>query len=166
MRTVYGALGYPTVNQDSSEQIDPLLVRADDDFPPGIDRQVLAEFLARTMSPYEDPLNHILQGIEYALSEQPGQGGFIVLALQGRELIGALVMLHTGMGKYVPENLLLFVSMEPKLRGQGIGGMLIRRAMEQCQGAVKLHVDPQNPAVRIYEKLGFEFKYHEMRYEP
>ena len=80
-------------------------------------------------------------------------------------LAGALVMLNTGMAGYVPENILLFVSVHPDMRGHGIGGELIKRCCAECDGQVKLHVDFGNPAKRLYERLGFEHVYDEMRYK-
>ncbi len=66
---------------------------------------------------------------------------------------------------YVPENILLFVAVDPAHRNRGTGGWLIREALARCAGAVKLHVEYDNPAKRLYERLGFRSKYAEMRYQ-
>lgn len=73
-------------------------------------------------------------------------------------------MLNTGMKGYVPENLLLFVAVSPSMRNRGIGAKLVRKAIEISDGNVKLHVEYENPAKRLYERLGFTNKYAEMRY--
>ena len=73
-------------------------------------------------------------------------------------------MLRTGMKGYVPENLLVFVAVDPALRGRGVGEQLVRKAIELADGDIKLHVERQNPAKRLYERLGFASKYAEMRY--
>jgi len=142
------------------------VVRADSssDLPEGLSVDSLTAFLHESLKPYEDPLPVVREGIEYALSSEPGRGGFVLVALSGVELLGALVMLNTGMARYVPENLLVFVAVSPEARGRGIGGALVRRALEEADGDVKLHVEHDNPARRLYERCGFRSKYLEMRH--
>jgi len=41
---------------------------------------------------------------------------------------------------------------------------MMRLALETAKGNVALHVEPNNPAKILYEKLGFTNKYLEMRY--
>ncbi len=122
-------------------------------------------FFHETMKPYEDSLADVESALRYALDVTPAQG-FLVLAEASGEIGGALLMLRTQMAGYIPENLLLFVSVSPEMRGQGLGGKICRAAIGQCAGAVKLHVDNDNPAQRLYERLGFQSKYKEMRYYP
>ncbi len=52
------------------------------------------------------------------------------------------------------------------MRGMGIGKKLMTQALTMTQGGVALHVEPDNPARKLYEKLGFTHKYLEMRYQP
>ena len=52
------------------------------------------------------------------------------------------------------------------LRGQGLGGRLIEEARRHCPQGIKLHVELENPAGRLYERLGFTQKYREMRWLP
>lgn len=135
-----------------------------EELPPWAERAALAEFLHVKMRPYHDTLEDVECGLDYAFSHDSGRGGFVVLAgLDGR-LVGALVMLHTGMSGYVPEHLLLFVGVEPEQRGRGVGRLLIDRAIELCPGDVKLHVEPDNRARNLYERVGFTNKYLELRY--
>lgn len=129
-----------------------------------MDRQKLAEFLHESLKPFEDTLADVRTGIDYALSSSPGEGGFVLIAESGGRIAGALVMLRTGMKGYVPENLLLFVAVSPAFRGKGIGGQLVRKGLELADGDVKLHVEHDNPAMRLYSRLGFTSKYAEMRY--
>lgn len=133
------------------------------DFPEWLTMDALVSFFHNKMKPYHDTPADVRRGLAYALSEEPGMGGFVVVASRGHEVLGGLTMLHTGMKGYIPENLLLFVAVDPVLRGQGIGGRIIRESLKYCDGAVKLHVEPDNPAGRLYQRLGFETKYHEMR---
>ncbi|MCK5861385.1 MAG: GNAT family N-acetyltransferase [Candidatus Hydrogenedentes bacterium] len=142
-----------------------LVVRSDTDFPETGDRMFLANFLHEHLKPYEDNVEEILQGLEYALSGEQHKGGFILLArIEGR-LTGALVILNTGMTGYVPEHLLLFIAVNATMRGCGIGSHLIRRAQELCTGDMKLHVEYDNPARRLYEQMNFTSKYADMRWK-
>lgn len=125
----------------------------------------LAEKLHRMLIPFEDPVDEIIDGIRYAMDDSGYRGGYILAAMDSDELAGALVMLHTGMKGYVPENLLLYVAVDPEKRGKGIGTKLIERAIEECEGNIKLHVEYDNPAKRLYERIGFVSKYADMRYE-
>ncbi len=106
----------------------------------------------------------IRQGIAGALKPLLGKAGFILIAELDREPVGALVMLRTGMKGFVPENLLLWVAVAPKVRGKGVGSRVIRRSFELADGDVKLHVEYDNPAKQLYERLGMINKYAEMRY--
>lgn len=125
----------------------------------------LIAFFHTNLKPYEDIPEDIQAGIDYALCAEPGRGGFILLATQASEIVGALVMLNTRMRGYVPPNLLLFVAVAASLRGRGIGARLVRRAQSLARGGIKLHCEYENPARRLYERLGFTSKYAEMRWD-
>lgn len=146
---------------------DLMFTKIEDDrqFPTWAPRDLVADFFHETMKPYNDTLRDVQSALSYALEEGHGAGGFLMLAHQGEKLQGALLMLRTGMHGYVPENILLFVTIDPSARGQGIGGRLIKKSIAECEGKVKLHVEYDNPAKRLYERLGFTSKYAEMRYE-
>ncbi|HUW60938.1 MAG TPA: bifunctional helix-turn-helix transcriptional regulator/GNAT family N-acetyltransferase [Candidatus Bathyarchaeia archaeon] len=122
----------------------------------------LAAFLQEALKPYSDTFEDIARGLRDALNG----GGFILVAEHDGKTAGALVMLRTGMGGYVPENLLLFVAVDPPLRGKGLGRQLVERGLCLAEGSVKLHVEYDNPARRLYERVGFTSKYAEMRYSP
>lgn len=139
-------------------------VKTWDTMPGWLKGDTLAEFLHHTMKPYEDTIPDIKRALNYALSEEPGKGGFIILASRDESLEGAVVMLDTGMSGYIPEHILLFIAVRPELRGQGIGGHLMEEVKKRCNGDIKLHVEHDNPARRLYERQGFSSKYLEMRW--
>lgn len=141
------------------------VVREGDRLPSWTSRDEIARFLHETMSPYEDTIEDIHRALDYAFSYDNEKGGFLVLGEKSEKLIGAVVMLHTGMKGYIPETVLVFVSILPDIRGTGLGTDLIRRALDEADGSVKLHVEYDNPAKRLYERIGFISKYAEMRYE-
>ncbi|MDO9541711.1 MAG: GNAT family N-acetyltransferase [Kiritimatiellia bacterium] len=132
-------------------------------FPAWIDRPTLVGFLHENLKPYEDTVEDIERGLDYAFSSQPGKGGFVLLAEEDQRLVGALVMLHTGMKGYIPPNLLLFIAVDKHYRSKGIGRKLCAHAIAESKGDVSLHVEYDNPAKRLYERLGFNTKYAEMR---
>ena len=140
-----------------------LIIRSLDDLPAGVTRRDLATFFHETMKPYEDTLEDVDRALGYALVPGEGQGGYLALDHDGPTIKGCVCMLNTGMGGYVPATILLFVSVAPSGRGRGLGEKLIRFALDHCQGDVKLHVEYDNPAKRLYERMGFQSKYAEMR---
>jgi GNAT superfamily N-acetyltransferase len=109
-------------------------------------------------------LPEVRQGITDALAPESLEPGFVLMAEVDEKVLGALIMLRTGMKGYIPENFLLMVAVDPVTRGAGVGSKIIRRAFELADGDVKLHVEYDNPAKRLYERLGMTNKYAEMRY--
>lgn len=132
--------------------------------PPVFPLSILVDFIHRWMSPYNDSLEDSRQGILDALEGRPASGGFVVCAVLDNRPAGALVMLRTGMSGYIPPNLLLFVAVDSSLRGKGIGTALIEKALNSTEGAIKLHVETDNPARRLYERIGFSPSYIDMRF--
>ncbi|MGD9546674.1 MAG: GNAT family N-acetyltransferase [Candidatus Krumholzibacteriia bacterium] len=141
-----------------------LKITANTDFPRWAGRPDLIRFFKETMKPYHDTPEDVASALDYALD--PGRAGFVMLAHEDEKLLGALTMLDSGMGGYIPRWVLLFVSVQPDARGGGIGRRLIERSLAECDGPVKLHVEYDNPAKRLYERMGFVSKYAEMRWEP
>lgn len=141
-----------------------LHITSEAELPDWAPRETLERFFHETMEPWNDSLEDVGGALDYLFSDDPGRGGFLTLAGENGELAGALAMLETGMSGYVPAHILLFVSIDPSRRGQGLGGKVIEAALERCPGDVKLHVEYDNPAKRLYERLGFTTKYAEMRW--
>ncbi|MDI6402772.1 GNAT family N-acetyltransferase, partial [Balneolaceae bacterium ANBcel3] len=69
------------------------------------------------------------------------------------------------MSGFVPDNLLVYIAVDASTRGRGIGKSLMENAIEMADGDVALHVEPDNPAKRLYERIGFTNKYLEMRFK-
>jgi DNA-binding MarR family transcriptional regulator/GNAT superfamily N-acetyltransferase len=139
-------------------------IRKAGDLPEWIDVDQLAEFIYENIKPYEDTLSDTRQAVNVAIDPDRPKGAFILLAEVERKPVGALIMLRTGMEGFVPENILLMVCVHPSMRGKGAGGAIIRKGIELADGDVKLHVEYDNPAKQVYEKIGFTSKYAEMRY--
>ena len=125
----------------------------------------LATVTREWMLPYADTVTDTRRGILDALEGRPAPGGFVVTATEERQLAGILVMLRTGMTGYIPPNLLLFLAVAPSKRRSGIGTLLVQAALRNTTGPVKLHVEADNPAKTLYEKIGFSTSYLDMRYK-
>ena len=126
----------------------------------------VARFLHDHLDRYGDPIDQIRAALMRAAGDGPHDGGTVTIAEQDGEIVGAVVTNDTHMTGYVPENLLVYVATHRDRRGQGIGKALMSTAIDACQGSIALHVEPDNPAVGLYEALGFTNKYLEMRLEP
>lgn len=120
-------------------------------------------FLFQHLDQYGDARKDIKNAIDYAMQEIDSPGGYVLSGLVDGNIAGAVVVNRTGMSGYIPENILVYIAVDRGYRGQGIGKQLMKAAIEQAEGDIALHVEPDNPARFLYEKLGFENKYLEMR---
>lgn len=128
-------------------------------------KQEFVNFLYDHLDRFGDPKEDIEKSIDYAFSTSEGKGGFLLAAYYEDHLVGALVMNNTGMSGYIPENILVYVAVDAQYRGKGFGEQIIKKSFETAEGNIKLHVEYDNPAKRLYERVGMETKYAEMRYE-
>lgn len=128
------------------------------------ERTQLANFLFQHLENYGDPISDINQCLAYVLDEGQGQGGIVLSSFNDEVLTGVVIVNNTGMKKYIPENILVYIATHKDYRGKGIGKQLMLAAIEKVDGDIALHVEPDNPAKGLYEKLGFTNKYLEMRY--
>lgn len=123
----------------------------------------VATFLHAHLGPYGDPLDQIRSCLERACGARPTDGGSVTLAVADDQIVGAVVTNDTHMSGYTPENLLVYIATHEAHRGSGIGRALMERVAETVEGAIALHVEKDNPASKLYEKLGYTNKYLEMR---
>lgn len=128
-----------------------------------LEKKEIADFLFEHLDEYGDTHADIMKCLDYALSNYPHQGGFVLLAREDQDIAGAVVMNQTGMEGYIPENILVYIAVHKSYRGKGVGKELMQKAVNLAKGNVALHVEPDNPARKLYEKLGFTSKYLEMR---
>ncbi|MEA2103287.1 MAG: GNAT family N-acetyltransferase [Candidatus Cloacimonadota bacterium] len=128
-------------------------------------KESLIDFLFDNLQEYGDPKSDIEKAVNYALKETTSLGGFIVVSYLENEISGVVVVNQTGMKDYIPENLLVYIATHKNHRGKGIGKMLMQKTIDFADGSIALHVEPENPARFLYEKVGFSSKYIEMRYK-
>jgi GNAT superfamily N-acetyltransferase len=129
------------------------------------EKKDIIEFLYTHLEEFGDARKDIARAVDYALQEIPSFGGFLITSIHGEEISGAVVVNRTGMQGYIPENILVYIATHKDFRGQGIGKELMKKSINHADGDVALHVEPENPAKYLYEKVGFTNKYLEMRYQ-
>ncbi|WP_347160404.1 GNAT family N-acetyltransferase [Pontibacter chitinilyticus] len=129
----------------------------------GLNRDEVLDFLFEHLDEYGDQRADIAKCMAYALSSEAGKGGSVLVARENDQVVGALILNNTGMSGYIPENILVYVAVHNSQRGKGVGKRLVQEAMNATTGSIALHVEPQNPARHLYEKLGFTNKYLEYR---
>ncbi len=92
------------------------------------------------------------------------EGDLGFLADRDGELVGAawlrlLTGENRGFGYVGDETPELAVAVRPEFRGEGIGTMLLGRLLEAAKArhpSASLSVRRDNPALRLYERMGFE----------
>lgn len=127
------------------------------------ERDEIVDFLYTHLEKFRDEKPDIDKAIAYSLKENAAPGGFVLTGHIDDNMAGVVVMNRTGMEGYIPENILVYIAVDNKMRGKGYGKQLMKKAIELAEGNVALHVEPDNPAKFLYEKLGFTNKYLEMR---
>ena len=128
------------------------------------EKENIVDFLFKSLQEYGDPKSDIEKAINYALKETPSFGGFVLASYLDNIIVGAVVINQTGMKDYIPENILVYIAIHPDYRGKGLGKKMVKETIKITEGNIALHVEPDNPARKLYEKLGFNSKYLEMRF--
>lgn len=124
-------------------------------------RGQIADFLYNHLEQYGDKKEDILSCIDFAFN--PHRGGIVFAAGKDGELVGVCIINFTGMSGFIPENILVYIAVDGSTRGLGIGSRILEKVILETEGNIALHVEPDNPAKKLYEKYGFTNKYLEMR---
>lgn len=141
------------------------VINSENEMPEGLTRNDIVDFLYDHLDQFGDTKSAINKCLDYAFSDEKGEGGFVLAAYHEGQLVGALIMNFSGMSEYIPENVLVYIAVHRDYRGKGFGRQIVEKSFELCEGDVKLHVEYDNPAKRLYERIGFTNKYAEMRYK-
>lgn len=128
------------------------------------EKEAIVQFLYTHLEEFGDDKDAILKCLNFAVKDSDtGLGGFVLVLNDEKETLGITIVNKTGMEGYIPENILVYIAVHNNARGKGVGKKLMQKAIEISDGDIALHVEPNNPAKFLYEKLGFENKYLEMR---
>lgn len=133
--------------------------------PSQLERDEIVNFLLKHLEEFGDPIGDIEKCVGFALKEYKSFGGFILSSSDDGVMNGAVIVNGTGMKDYIPENILVYIATHHDYRGKGIGKALMLEAINKTEGDIALHVEPNNPARFLYEKVGFSTKYQEMRFK-
>jgi GNAT superfamily N-acetyltransferase len=136
---------------------------SDENNPTSFSRRDITDFLYTHLDEFGDSKEAISKCISYAYGDRPGQDGFILIAHEGETMAGVAIINHTNMSGYIPEHMLVYIAVNGDYRRQGIGGEMMKRVNEETTGDIALHVEPDNPAIKLYKKAGYTNKYLEMR---
>ncbi|MDZ7741130.1 MAG: GNAT family N-acetyltransferase [Bacteroidota bacterium] len=131
---------------------------------PAEEKEKLIDFLYTHLDQFGDPKEDIGNCVDFALKEWDSFGGYVLMGYIDEQLAGAVVVNKTGMKGYIPENILVYIAVHQDFRGKGLGKQLMKKAHQMANGKMKLHVEPDNPAKYLYEKMGYTNKYLEMRW--
>ncbi|MCG9793600.1 GNAT family N-acetyltransferase [Flavobacterium algicola] len=126
-----------------------------------ITNNVIAQFLFTHLEEYGDKIEDILKCLAYAMN--PDKGGNVIVGIDDDKIVGITVLNTTGMNGFIPENILVYIAVDNSQRGKGYGKKIMQKAIDSTEGDIALHVEPNNPAKKLYESLGFSNKYLEMR---
>ena len=123
--------------------------------------QIAALFLYTHLEQNGENNEDIKKCIDYVMN--PAKGGNIIIGIEEQKIVGVVILNNTGMKDFIPENILVYIAVDNSQRGKGFGKKLMQKAISIAEGNIALHVEPDNPAKKLYEKLGFTNKYLEMR---
>lgn len=112
----------------------------------------------------ESERHSIREAIEYAMKLKPSFGGFVLVVRQRQQIVGAIVANRTGMEAYNPKNIFVFVTVGAKFRkNEMLVKGLIDEAIKYADGDIAMHVKSDNPALSLYQEMGFKAQYLELR---
>lgn len=131
--------------------------------PSNNEKQTIVDFLHIHLQEYGDDKKDIQRAIDYSIKEFVSFGGFTMLLTENDKIVGITIINKTGMGGYIPENILVYIATHKDYRGKGLGKTLMKKAIDYSKGDIALHVEAENPAKYLYEKMGFTNPYLEMR---
>ncbi len=124
------------------------------------------DFLHAHLDRFRDDKKSINCCFDYLLRPEGGGVLFEARDTESKELLGMTVILKTHMSGFLPENFLVYIAVQEKTRGQGVGSKIMKTVQQELQGEICLHVEKDNPARSLYERCGFTNKYDEMRFYP
>ncbi|MGC6433261.1 MAG: GNAT family N-acetyltransferase [Crocinitomicaceae bacterium] len=131
--------------------------------PTSIEKDEIVQFLFDHLDEFGDDKADILKCVDYAVKDVSSFGGHILIGSVNDVIASIVIINKTGMKGYIPENILVYIATNRDFRGQGIGKAMMEESIKLANGSIALHVEPNNPAKFLYEKLGFTNKYLEMR---
>ncbi len=107
----------------------------------------------------------ITEAVECAVKERPSFGGFILTAIRDGEMLGVVVVSHTGTENVMPRHRLTLLAIDQRYRQNGVAHGLIEKAVEQSGGDLALQLPAEDEQAGFFEKMGFQKRFVEMRFK-
>src|SRR5690606_11167151 len=102
------------------------------------------------------------KAIQYSTKEIPGLGGYVFVLEEQGELLGLMVVNKTGMGDYIPENFIAFLTVRKEEKDSGTAQKLMDYALQYCKGDLAVHIEGQGN-LDFLKNNGFQLTHMEMR---
>jgi|SRR5690606_11622110 len=103
------------------------------------------------------------KAIEYSAKEIPGLGGYVFVLQEKEEILGLMVVNKTGMGDYIPENFIAFLTIHREHLEAGFEQALMDYALQYCKGDIAIHIKTLGRNMEFLQRNGFELTHMEMR---
>jgi ribosomal protein S18 acetylase RimI-like enzyme len=97
----------------------------------------------------------VSRAIEYALSKFPHQGGFVIIAREEQEIVGATVVNRTNFEGYFAENILVYIAVLETHRRRGIASELVNRSKLYSKGDIMVRLDSGSYMKGLFKKADF-----------
>ena len=125
------------------------------DFVTTLEKEAIINFLLANLEDYMDSRDNVSRAIEYALSKFPHQGGFVIIARDEQDIVGAMVVNRTNFEGYFAENILVFLAVSETSRRQGVATELLKQIKLYAKGDVMIRLDNKSSVRELFEKVGF-----------
>ncbi len=119
------------------------------------------ERLSTWLGRFGDPKHEMRQAVQSAFDD-----GHVLVArdVEGHQAYCVLTPME--LSEFFPRYHLSYIAVDEASRGRGLGTILLEEAIRITDGDLSLHVETDNePAIRLYEKFGFQAKYYRMLYK-
>lgn len=124
---------------------------------------IIVNFIFNNQVGSQDTKINIYRSVEYALSPYKYQGGFVLLAEKNKSILGSVVVNRTNMEGYVPKNLMVYLAADPDSAIPDFEKILLSKVIQLTSSELACHITVDNPAMKIFEDVGFKKNFFEMR---
>lgn len=132
-----------------------------EEIPKPDDMPAFLETLSEWLGRFGDPEVEMDEAVSAAFDK-----GTVLMASDEEGPCGYTVLTPMELDTFFPHFHLSYIAVDPRARGRGVGTVLLEEAIRVTDGDVSLHVETDNePALKLYEKFGFNKKYYRMLYK-
>lgn len=125
------------------------------------DMKAFLETLGSWLGRFGDPELEMAEAVGTAFEK-----GTVLMASDEEGPCGYTVLTPMELDTFFPHFHLSYIAVDPRARGRGVGTVLLEEAIRVTDGDVSLHVETDNePALKLYQKFGFNKKYYRMLYK-